>query len=141
MASRSRSPRSDTLTRWTLADVLPDTVTGGSLWPEGSLAFAPVSCHDLPHRLHLISRQLLAQAALNKALMTLGLSMEPSLHSAIQAASREHLITARQTKFLYSLNSQANDAKHIPIVDEEDTSATSASSSSPNPPQPGTTGS
>ena len=81
--------------------------------------FTELSIHDLPHRMHLITQQLIAQATLNKCLTTLGARPETSLAAAIQAAEQENLITGRQARYLHHVNKQANDAKHVPILDAE----------------------
>ena len=107
---RSRSP-------WRLANLLPDDALG--IFPEDSIAFMPITCPDLEHRMQLLQQQLLAMAALNKALLNLGLSACETLVSAIDAASHEGVINRRQANYLRSLNTRANEATHYPIMDEE----------------------
>ena len=114
-----------------LADWLPEEDIGRSLWPEDSLAYTPLNIPDLSHRMQLITKQLIAQATLNKVLVTLGRQPENSLVSAILAAQGESIISKRQAQYLQEVNKQANNAKHLPIMDEEmlDTSASSSAAS------------
>ena len=107
---RSRSP-------WKLANLLPDDALG--IFPEDSIAFMPITCPDLEHRMQLLQQQLMAMAALNKALLTLGRPACDTLVNAIDAASREGVINSRQANYLRNVNKRANEAKHFPIIDEE----------------------
>ena len=107
---RSRSP-------WKLANLLPDDALG--IFPEDSIAFMPITCPDLEHRMQLLQQQLMAMAALNKALLTLGRPACDTLVNAIDAARREEVINSCQAIFLRNVNKRTNEAKHFPIIDEE----------------------
>jgi len=104
---------------WRLADLLPEGAPGG-IFDETSVAYTVVHCADLEYRMQLIMQQLVGQAALNKALMTLGLPPRESFHAAIESASRENVITLRQARYLRGLNARANEGKHLPLIDEGD---------------------
>ena len=116
-----------------LADWLPEEDTGHSLWPKDSVAYTRLTIRDLPHRMHLITQQLIALATLNKVLTTLGLEPETSLVAAIAAAERNSCITGRQAKYLHMVNKEANNAKHIPILERVEDEIASSSTGAPPP--------
>ena len=104
--------------KYCLADFLPSerTTTGpggkAPVFDADSVAHHQVACEDVEARSSMIVAQFLARDVLNQALMTLGQPPAGSLHQSIEASLANSVITQTQARYLNSLNSCANEAKH-----------------------------